>query len=59
MEKLIKEGHLKRYIREIYEGLEPRQDADIIEAGVVALPESKPAINYILGSSFDNQYQSK
>ena len=59
MENFIKAGHLKRYIREIDQGSEPRQDADIIVVGAVALPESIPAINYILGGPSDYQYQSK
>ena len=59
VEKLIKVGHLRRYIREIYQGLEPRQDAYRITAGAVAPPESIPAINYILGGPFDDQYQLK
>ena len=59
VEKFIKVGHLKRYIREIDQGSEPRQDADIIIVGIVALSESRPAINYILGGPSDDQYQSK
>ena len=54
VEKLIKAGHLRRYIREIDQGPEPRKDADKIIAGVVAPPKSRPTINYILsGTSND------
>ena len=59
MEKLIKAGHLKRYVREIDQGPEPRQDADIIVAGATAPLKPRPAINYILGGRFDDQYQTK
>ena len=59
MEKLIKAGNLRRYVREIDQGSEPRQDAYKIAAGVVALPKPRQAINYILGGSSDNQYQTK
>ena len=54
MERLIKEGHLRRYIRE-----ESAPIAERITAGVAAPSESRPAINYILGGPFDDQYQSK
>ena len=45
---------LKRYIKEIYQGSEPRQDADIIAADKVAPLESRLAINYIQGDSSDD-----
>ena len=48
-----------RYIREIDQGAEPRQSVDIITVGAVAPLKSRPAINYILGGPFDDQYQSK
>ena len=59
MEKLIKVRHLKRYVRKIDQGPEPRQDADRIAAGAAALPEPRPTINYILGDPSDDQYQTK
>ena len=59
VKKLIKEGPLRRYIREIDQGPEPRKDADKITAGTVASSESRPTINYILGESSNDQYQSK
>ena len=59
MEKLIKVGHLRRYIKEIDHGVESGQGAYKISAGAAASPESKPTINYILGDPFEDQYQSK
>ena len=56
---MIKAGHLRRYIKEIDQGEEPRQVADKITVSAVAPPESRPAINYILGSPSNYQYQSK
>ena len=59
VENLIKVGHLRRYIREINQGPEPRQDANKIAVGVVAPQEPRLTINYILGGLSDDQYQSK
>ena len=60
VEKLIKAGHLRRYVREIDQGWsKPRQDADRIAVGAIAPPEPRPAINYILDVPFDDQYQLK
>ena len=59
MEKLIKEGHLRRYIREPDHGVGSGQAANRITAGAAVPSESKPAINYILDNSSDDQYQSK
>ena len=56
VENLIKVGHLMRYIREIYHGVELRQVANKIIVGTTASSESRLAINYILGSPSDNQY---
>ena len=39
VQKFIKAGHLRRYIREIDQGPELRQDADIIETGAIIPPE--------------------
>ena len=59
VERLIKVGHLRRYIREVdrKEGSTPTTSK--ITIGVVAPPEPRPTINYILGGLFDDQYQSK
>ena len=59
MEKLIKAGHFRRYIRELDHGVESGQAEDKITTGAAVLLESRPAINYILGSPSDDQYQSK
>ena len=56
---MIKARHLRKYIREIDQGAEPRQVADRITTGAVASPKSRPAINYILGGPSDDRYQSK
>ena len=50
VEKMIKAGNLRRYIRE---------PADRIIAGVTVPSKSRPAINYILGGPSDDQYQLK
>ena len=59
VENLIKVGHVRRYIREIDHRVESGQVADRVTTSAVAPSESRPAINYILGRPFDNQYQSK
>ena len=59
MERLIKAGHLKRYVREVDRGVESGQPADRITAGAATPSESKPTINYIVGGPSDDQYQSK
>ena len=59
VERLIKSGNLRRYIREVDRGKEFAPTADRTTVGVAALSESRPAINYILGGSLDDQYQSK
>ena len=59
MEKLIKAGHLRRYVREIDQRPEPRQDADRITTSAAAPPEHRPTINYILGGPYDDLYQTK
>ena len=59
VERLIKVGHLRRYIREANRGEESAPIADRITTGAVALFEPKLTINCILGGPFDDQYQSK
>ena len=59
VEKLIKEGHLRKYIREIDYGVESGQVADRVTIAATILSESRPTINYILGGPSDKQYQSK
>ena len=59
VERLIKAGLLRRYVREVDHEVESMPTADKITTGAATLSESKPAINYILGGLFDDQYQSK
>ena len=59
MEKLIKEGNLKRYIRELDHQVESGQATNRITANATVPLESKPAINYILGGPSNDQYSSK
>ena len=59
VEKLIKAGHLMRYLREVNQGVESGQPTGRIIASPVAPPEPTPTITYILGGLTDDQYQSK
>ena len=59
MERLIKAGHLRRYVREVDRGEESGPPTNIITTGATVPPESISAINYILGGPSDDQYQSK
>ena len=59
MEKLIRAGHLNRYIRETVLGAEAAPTVERIAANAGLPFESWPTINYILGGSTDDQYQSK
>ena len=59
VEKLIKAGHLRRYITKPEHIVESGQAADIITACAAVLLEPRLAINYILGGPSNDQYQSK
>ena len=59
VERLIKARHLRRYIREVDRKEQSAPTTSRITTSVAAPPESGPAINYILGGSLDDQYQSK
>ena len=59
VEKLIRVGHLKRYIRESTHGTETALVVDKVIVGVEHPFEPRPAINFILGGPTDDQYQSK
>ena len=59
VEKVIKVGHLKRYVKEPDHGVELGQATNKITTDVITPKKSRLAINYILGGPFDNQYQSK
>ena len=56
---MIKAGHLKRYLREVDQGVESEQPTSRIVASLAASSEARIAINYILGDPTDDQYQSK
>ena len=59
VEKQIKAGHLKRYVRELDQGVESEKAVDIIIVGVVAPSETRPTINYIFGDRSNDQYHFK
>ena len=59
VERLIKAGHLIRYIREVDREEEFAPTLGRITTSVAAKSESRSAINYILGGPLDDQYQSK
>ena len=59
MERLIRAGHLRRYVRETIRGAEAAPLVEIIAANVELLPDPRPTINYKLGGPIDDQYQSK
>ena len=56
VEKLIKAGHLRRYLREVDQGVESRRPVGRIVASHATPLKPRPAINYILGGSTDDQY---
>ena len=59
VERLIRAGHLRRYIREVDREEELAPTAGKITIGTAAPPEPRSVINYILGGPLDDQYQSK
>ena len=59
VEKLIRVGHLRRYIRETVPRVEVAPAVERIAANAKLPPEPRPTINYILGGPVDDQYQSK
>ena len=59
VEKLIRVGHLRRYIQETIHVAEVAPAVERIVVGTELPPEPWPTINYILGGSVDDQYQSK
>ena len=56
VERLIKVGHLIRYVKEVDSGVESGPPADKI---TTALSETRSAITNILGGLSDDQYQLK
>ena len=59
VEKLIRAGHLRRYIQELTRGIETAPSADMVIVGAEHPSEPWPTINFILGGPTDDQYQSK
>ena len=50
----LKVGHLIRYVKEPNQGVELGQAVNRITVDLTTSTESRPTINYILGSLFDN-----
>ena len=59
VEKLIKDGHLRRYVKDVDHKEESEQVVDRITTEAAILSEFMLAINYIIGGPSDNQYQLK
>ena len=59
VEKLIKAGHLRRYLRDAEQGVKSGQPTDRVIASLTVQVKSRPTINYILGGQTDDRYQSK
>ena len=59
VEKLIRAGHLRRYIQELACPVETAPVAERIAASSELPSEPRPTINYILGGPANDQYQSR
>ena len=59
VEKLIRAGHLRRFIREPSHRTETSLVADRAIVATEHPSELRPTINYVLGGPIDDQYQSK
>ena len=59
VEKLIRAGHLRRYLREPINGVAATPTADTVIADTEHASGPRQAINVILGGPADSQYQSK
>ena len=59
VEKLIKAGHLRRYVREMVREAEAAPAVERLAANAELPLEPRPTINYIMGGPTDDQYQSK
>ena len=57
--KVNQDGHLRRYVRETIRGAKATLIVERISASAKLPLEPRPTINYILGNSVDDQYQSK
>ena len=58
IEKLIEVGNLRRYLRDVEQGVELGQPTGRITASPIVQSEPGPIINYILGCPTDDRYQS-
>ena len=58
-EKLIRVGHLRRYLKEPTRGTTAAPAADKAIADIEHASEPRPTINFILGGPADSKYQSK
>ena len=58
-EKLIRAGHLRRYLREPTRRITTAPAIDRAIADIEHASEPRPTINFILGGPADSQYQSK
>ena len=59
MEKLIRAGHLRQYLRGPISGTPAILATDRAVEEIEHAPEPRPTINFILGGPADSQYQSK
>ena len=59
VEKLIRAGHLRRYVRETVRRAKVAPTVERISTNAELPPEPWLTINYILGGPTDDQYQSK
>ena len=59
VEKMVRAGHLRQYLREPTRGATVAPTANRAIAEIKPAPEPRPTINFILGGPTDNQYQSK
>ena len=59
VEKLIRAGHLRRYLREPTRGAVAATTSGEAVAEIEHTPGPRPTINFILGGPADSQYQSK
>ena len=59
VERLIRSGHLRRYVRETIYRDEAAPSVERIAANAELPPEPRPTINYILGGLTNDQYQFK
>ena len=59
VEKLIRAGHLRRYLRGPTSGAPAIPATDRVVEKIEHAPEPRPTINFILGGPADSQYKTK